>query len=442
VTNPAQIQAAAESVDALDVLVNAGIWLYDLSDRAMLEEHLAVNFFGTWGVTQAFLPLLTRCRGAIVNNLSLMALAALPLTPAYSASKAAAFSLTQSAARPSGRAGRAGACRPDRPHRHRSPGPSSTDCTTGRRRSSPIPCPRPSLTAGAAARPRRSSARTPRSPKHSPSLHKQRKGRRLIPRSSGTYRLKNALERRQATMSDHKVVGRKEWQAAREELLQREKQHTRMGDELARQRRELPWVRVDKPYRFDTDDGTRTLAELFDGRSQLLVYHFMFGPSYQAGDPVNSSIADGLNALLPHLHARDVTLLLVSRAPLAKLQAYKQRMGWRLPWVSAANTDFNVDLGASASQEQVPPGEGGLPPIVAQNAAAAGTDVVGYLSEAPAVSVFTLQDGVVYQTYATTWRGVEFLMGYYPILDRAPKGRDEGDGWQLWIRRHDEYNSP
>jgi predicted dithiol-disulfide oxidoreductase (DUF899 family) len=246
-------------------------------------------------------------------------------------------------------------------------------------------------------------------------------------------------------MTDHKVVGRKEWQAAREELLQREKQHTRMGDELARQRRELPWVAIDKEYWFDTDDGPRTMAELFDGRSQLLLYHFMFGPSYQAGDPVNSSIADGLDALLPHLHARDVTLLLVSRAPLAKLQAYKHRMGWRLPWVSAANTDFNFDFGASATEEQVrgllPPGEGGLPPIVAQNAAAAGTDVLGYLSEAPAVSVFTLKDGVVYQTYATTWRGVEFLMGYYPILDRMPKGRDEGDAWQTWLRRHDEYNS-
>jgi predicted dithiol-disulfide oxidoreductase (DUF899 family) len=246
-------------------------------------------------------------------------------------------------------------------------------------------------------------------------------------------------------MTDHKVVDRAEWQAARDELLQREKAHTRMGDELARQRRELPWVQVDKDYRFDTDDGTQTLAELFDGRSQLLVYHFMFGPSYQAGDPVNSSIADSLDGLLPHLHARDLTLLLVSQAPLAKLQAYKQRMGWRLPWVSAANTDFNFDFGASATEEQVrgllPPGESGLPPIVAQNAAAASTDVVGYLSEAPVVSVFTLQDGVVYQTYATTWRGVEFLMGYYPILDRVPKGRDEGDAWQTWLRRHDEYNS-
>jgi predicted dithiol-disulfide oxidoreductase (DUF899 family) len=242
-------------------------------------------------------------------------------------------------------------------------------------------------------------------------------------------------------MTDHKVVDRQEWQAARDELLQREKAYTRIGDELARQRRELPWVEVDKDYRFDTDDGTRTLAELFDGRSQLLVYHFMFGPSYQAGDPVNSSIADSLDGLLPHLQARDLTLLLVSQAPLAKLQAYKRRMGWRLPWVSAANTDFNFDFGASATSRITPPVEGGLPPIVAQNAAATGTDVVGYLSEAPVVSVFTLQDGAVYQTYATTWRGVEFLMGYYPILDRMPKGRDEGDGWQLWLRRHDEYHS-
>jgi predicted dithiol-disulfide oxidoreductase (DUF899 family) len=242
-------------------------------------------------------------------------------------------------------------------------------------------------------------------------------------------------------MTDHKVVGRAEWQAARDELLAREKAHTRMADELARQRRELPWVQVDKPYRFDTEEGPRTLAELFDGRSQLLVYHFMFGPSYQAGDPVNSSIADSLDGLVPHLQARDVTPVLVSQAPLAKLEAYKRRMGWRLGWVSSATSDFNVDFGASVTAEQVPPGEGGLPPIVAQNAAAAGTDVPGYLSEAPVVSVFALQDGVVYQSYGTTWRGVEFLMGYYPILDRLPKGRDESDGWQLWLRRHDEYHS-
>ena len=245
-------------------------------------------------------------------------------------------------------------------------------------------------------------------------------------------------------MTEHKVVGRQQWQAAREELLQREKAHTRMGDELARQRRQLPWVRVDKPYRFDTQQGPRTLAELFDGRSQLLVYHFMFGPSYQAGDPVNSSIADTLDALVPHLQARDVTPLLVSQAPLAKLQAYQRRMGWRVGWVSAAPSDFNLDYGASTPEQRgqaiVPP-QDGLPPIVAQNAAATGTDVPDYLSQAPAVSVFALQDGAIYQTYGTTWRGVEFLTGYYPILDRAPKGRDEDDGWQLWLRRHDEYGN-
>jgi len=243
-------------------------------------------------------------------------------------------------------------------------------------------------------------------------------------------------------MTDHKVVGRLEWQAVREELLAREKEHTRQGDELARQRRELPWARIEKEYRFDTDDGTRTLADLFDGRSQLMFYHFMFGPSYQAGDPVNSSMADGLVGLLPHLHARDMTFLLVSRAPLAKLQAYRKRMGWRIPWVSAASTDFNFDYSGS-----YPPGSWGgldeatLPPIVAQNAAAAGTDIPGYLLEAPAVSAFTLVDGTVYQTYTATRRGVEFLMPYYPILDRVSKGRAEGDAWQTWIRRHDEYDN-
>ena len=245
-------------------------------------------------------------------------------------------------------------------------------------------------------------------------------------------------------MTDQKVIGREEWQAAREELLQREKEHTRMGDELALQRRELPWVRVEKEYRFDTEAGPRTLAELFDGRSQLLVYHFMFGPGYQAGDPVNSSIADGLDALVPHLHARDVTPVLVSQAPLEKLQSYKQRMGWGLAWVSSNPSDFNGDLGASTPEQRghaILPPQVELPPIVAQNAAATGTDVPDYLSQAPLVSVFALQDGAVYQTYATTWRGVEFLMGYYPILDRMPKGRDEGDRWQLWLRRHDEYGS-
>jgi predicted dithiol-disulfide oxidoreductase (DUF899 family) len=242
-------------------------------------------------------------------------------------------------------------------------------------------------------------------------------------------------------MTDHKVGTREAWAAARQKLLEAEKQHTRLGDELARQRRALPWVQLDKHYRFDTQDGPRTLAELFDGRSQLLVYHFMFGPSYVAGDPVNSSIADGLDGLAPHLHARDTTPVLVSQAPLAKLQAYQQRMGWQLPWVSAANSDFNVDFGASAAGGITPPAAGGLPAIVAQNAAAAGTDVAGYLTQSPAVSAFVLDDGVVYQTYQTTWRGVEFLMGYYPVLDRMAKGRDEGDGWQLWLRRHDEYGN-
>jgi len=243
-------------------------------------------------------------------------------------------------------------------------------------------------------------------------------------------------------MSDHRVVGREEWEAARGGLLQREKEHTRMADELARQRRELPWVAVEKEYRFDADDGMRTLAELFDGRSQLLIYHFMFGPSYEAGCPTCSSMVDGFDGLLPHLHARDVTLLLVSRAPLARLQGYKQRMGWSIPWVSSANTDFSFDVGASYPEEQVReqmPPEGELPPIAPHNASATGTDLPGYISEIPAMSAFTLQDGTAYQTYATTFRGVEFLMGYYPILDRAPKGRDEGDAFQVWIRRHDEY---
>jgi predicted dithiol-disulfide oxidoreductase (DUF899 family) len=243
----------------------------------------------------------------------------------------------------------------------------------------------------------------------------------------------------------HKVGTREEWAAAREVLLASEKEHTRMGDELARQRRELPWVRLETEYQFDTDAGPRSLAELFDGRSQLLVYHFMFGPSYRAGDPVNSSIADGVNAVIPHLNARDATMLFVSQAPLAKLRAYKERMGWDVPWVSSANSEFNRDLGFSSSEEQTRAWAlqnlESLPPIVDRNAHASGTDVVGYLTESPGFSSFVLDEGEVYQTYSTGWRGVEFLMGYYPILDRAPKGRDEDDGFQLWIRRHDEYDS-
>ena len=243
-------------------------------------------------------------------------------------------------------------------------------------------------------------------------------------------------------MTDHKVVDRTEFDAAREKLIEREKEHTRKADELARQRRELPRVAIEKAYEFDAEDGTRTLAELFDGRSQLLVYHFMFGPTYEAGCPTCSSMADGMNGLLPHLHARDLTLAFVSTAPIEKLQAYKQRMGWSIPWASSANSDFSFDVGASNHVEQVReqmPPEDQLPPIAAHNAAASGADLPEYIAELPAASAFALVDGVVYQTYATTFRGVEFLMPYYPILDRAPKGRDEGDAFQTWIRRHDEY---
>jgi predicted dithiol-disulfide oxidoreductase (DUF899 family) len=244
-------------------------------------------------------------------------------------------------------------------------------------------------------------------------------------------------------MTRHKIVAREEWEAARAELLRQEKEHTRAGDELARRRRDLPWVAVEKEYLLDTDEGPRSLAELFDGRSQLVFYHFMFGPSYVAGCPVNSSIADALDGLLPHLHARDVTLVLVSSAPLEKLREYKRRMGWRLPWVSSAGSDFNRDAGAAFTvdevREWVAPIEATLPPIVPQNAAAAGTDVAGYLTESPAVTIFAREDGTIYQTYATAARGVEFVMPYYPILDRVPKGRDEGKAFQTWIHRHDEY---
>jgi len=244
-------------------------------------------------------------------------------------------------------------------------------------------------------------------------------------------------------MTEHPIATREEWLAAREELLQSEKEHTRLGDELARRRRELPWLRVEKEYRFDTDHGTRSLAELFDGRKQLLVYHFMFGPSYEAGCPTCSSIADAVDGIVPHLSARDVTMVFVSQAPLETLQAYKQRMGWSFPWVSSAGSDFNFDLDFSSSEEQTrdwaAPMLDQLPAIVARNANESGTDIVGYLTEGFGFSAFVLDDGAVYQTYETTGRGVEFLMGYYGILDRAPKGRDEGNDWQVWIRRRDEY---
>ena len=245
-------------------------------------------------------------------------------------------------------------------------------------------------------------------------------------------------------ITDRKIASRGEWLAARERLLLREKEHTRLGDELAEQRRRLPWVAVEKDYRFDTDAGEKTLAELFDGRSQLLVYHFMFGPSYELGCPINSSIADSVDGVVAHLHARDVTFVLASQAPLERLQAYKRRMGWRLPWVSTAPSDFGFDLGFSHTREQgravVTEMTGaGVPPIVESNARATGTDVAGYMTESPGFSTFVREGDDVFHTYSTTWRGLEFLMGYYPILDHAPKGRDEGEDWQLWIRRRDEY---
>jgi predicted dithiol-disulfide oxidoreductase (DUF899 family) len=245
-------------------------------------------------------------------------------------------------------------------------------------------------------------------------------------------------------VTDHRIGTRDEWLTAREQLLVREKEHTRAGDELARQRRELPWVRVEKEYRFGTDEGEKALADLFDGRSQLLVYHFMFGPSYESGCPTCSSMADGINGVLSHLHARDVTFLLVSQAPLEKLQAYKRRMGWSVPWASAALSEFNFDLGFSSTEEHtreaVEPVADTLPPIAEHNASSSGTDLVGYLTEGFGFSTFVRDDGDVYHTYSTAGRGVEFLMGYYLILDHAPKGRAEGEDWQVWIRRHDEYD--
>jgi predicted dithiol-disulfide oxidoreductase (DUF899 family) len=247
----------------------------------------------------------------------------------------------------------------------------------------------------------------------------------------------------ETTMTINTVASRHEWLAARAALLEREKQHTRMGDELARQRRELPWVAVDPSYALQTADGLRSLVELFDGRSQLLIYHFMFGPSYESGCPVNSSIADSFDSLIPHLNARDVTLIAVSGAPIEKLQSYRQRMGWRFNWASSNESTFNTDLGFSSSLAQTQSAIGTrldqLPAVALRNAEVAGTDIYGYLTELFGFTAFTLHDGAVYQTYSTTGRGVEFLMPYYLFLDRAPNGRDEDDGWQLWIRRHDEY---
>ncbi|HJS96563.1 MAG TPA: DUF899 domain-containing protein [Solirubrobacteraceae bacterium] len=239
----------------------------------------------------------------------------------------------------------------------------------------------------------------------------------------------------------HRIGTQEEWQAERDELLGEEKELTRRGDELTRKRQGLPWVAVEKDYRFETEGGTKTLAELFDGRSQLLVYHFMFGPPYTAGCPVCSSIADTLAPQVPHLRARDTTLLLNSRAPLDKLLAYRERMGWEIPWVSSGENDFNRDLGFQHTRDELKPFlEGDIPVTVEQNARMCGTDAGGYVSEAPGLSAYTLSDGTVYRTYVTTSRGLEGVaMAYYPLLDRTANGRAESATEPMWVRRHDEY---
>ena len=243
-------------------------------------------------------------------------------------------------------------------------------------------------------------------------------------------------------MTEHRISTQAEWQAERETLLKEEKELTRRGDELARKRRELPWVPVEKDYRFETEGGTKILAELFDGRSQLMIYHFMFGPSFDAGCPVCSSIADTLAPQVPHLKARDTTLLLTSRAPLAKLLAYRKRMRWDIDWVSSEGTQFNRDLGFLWTEEELQPFlEGEIPSTVEQNAAMCGTTAAGYVAEGPGLSVFALAEGSVYRTYLSTARGLEPAMAYYGLLDRTPRGRDESATEPLWIRRHDEYEA-
>jgi predicted dithiol-disulfide oxidoreductase (DUF899 family) len=264
-------------------------------------------------------------------------------------------------------------------------------------------------------------------------------------------------------MTSHRIGTREEWLAASAELLQREKELTRMGDELARRRRELPWVPVGKEYPLQTEEGAKTLAELFDGSSQLVVYHFMFGPGYQAGCPACSSTADSFNGVLAHLQARDVTMICVSRAPLDKLLAYRERMGWSFTWASSHDSDFNVDFGVSAGEQMTrdsgaprpqaneltllkllqdqPAVREHLPLVTAQNATATGTDLEGYFSEGHGISTFARDSDTVYHCYSSYARGTEFLMGYYAILDRAPRGRNEGDQPMSWLRRHDEYDS-
>jgi predicted dithiol-disulfide oxidoreductase (DUF899 family) len=249
-------------------------------------------------------------------------------------------------------------------------------------------------------------------------------------------------------MTKHRTGTRKEWLAERLELLNAEKELTHRSDELAKRRQELPWVRIDKPYRFDTDEGSASLVDLFRGRSQLLVYHFMFGPDYTAGCPSCSAIADGFNGFAVHLANHDVMLCAVSRAPLSKLQAYRRRMDWTFPWASSFGSDFNPDFCVGFTEEQQrkeggieynyqrePAWQGGEGDV-AKMAAMTGTDVATYIRERPGMSAFVLEDGVVYHTYSTYARGLDGLWGMYQWLDRAPKGRNEAG---IWWRRHDEY---
>jgi predicted dithiol-disulfide oxidoreductase (DUF899 family) len=255
-------------------------------------------------------------------------------------------------------------------------------------------------------------------------------------------------------MTTHKTGAREEWLAARLELLKAEKELTQRSDELVRRRQELPWVRIDKDYRFETDEGTASLADLFRGRSQLLVYHFMFGPDWTAGCPSCSMIADAFNGSVAHLANHDVMLWAVSRAPLAKLQAYKRRMGWTFPWASSQGSDFNFDFSTSFTKEQQSEGieynfhreselqwragqEGGGERAEAKLAAMYGTETANYHRERPGMSAFVLEDGAAYHTYSTYARGVDSFFGLYHWLDRAPKGRNETG---VWWRRHDEYD--
>jgi predicted dithiol-disulfide oxidoreductase (DUF899 family) len=243
-------------------------------------------------------------------------------------------------------------------------------------------------------------------------------------------------------MTDHRIGTQEQWQTERDALLRDEKELTRRGDEIARKRRELPWVPVEKDYSFETEQGTRSLAELFDGRYQLLIYHFMFGPDYTAGCPVCSSIADTLAPQVVHLKARDTTLLLASRAPLEKLLDYRERMGWPIDWVSSSGSDFNRDLGFLRTEEELRPFlDGEIPPTVDQMAAASGINVAGYVAEGPGLSAYARQDRTVYRTYVTTARGLEPAMAYYGLLDRTPRGRHEEGELEHWLRRHDEYET-